>query len=191
MLPTPITAKAMSAVASIGEAAISRNGEPSTPPTPTAASSQPTPAEPVPSSLIAVTTSSTARAPATSICAVNRPRSALRPIVRAPASSAPPSDSSACSGCSRSTATSGSRRTSRIVESPNAAAAKPNTAVVPVATSSTPASAGPAKKPRPSIVEETTFAAVSCSGSSTRLGRIATCAGRKGVPATATPTPSP
>ena len=46
---------------------------PSTPPTPSAAFSEPSPASPMPSTSSASTTTSTLRAPATSVCAAKRP----------------------------------------------------------------------------------------------------------------------
>jgi hypothetical protein len=51
-----------------------------------------------------------------------------------------------------------------------------------VTASSAPPIAGPAKVPTLSIVERTTFAAVSSSGVRARWGRSADSAGRKAVP---------
>ena len=68
-------------------------------------------------------------------------------------------------------------------------ALNPKTTGTSATARSTPATAGPAKKPTDSIVLDATLAAVSSAGWVASWGRSAICAGRKAVAAMAVATP--
>ena len=165
---------------------------PMTQPTPIAEFRYPTPAFPRPSVSTDSTTMYTWSAPNRNDCAARRvisTRSAgSRPIVRKPASASettvPGSTSDFGAACGPRT------RRSTKAEMASMAAVIANTTSGPVAASSTPANAGPAKTAMLSTVLATAFAAVSSSGVRASAGVSAACAERNGVAVIAAATAS-
>ena len=156
---------------------------PTMPPIPTAELSRPSPASPRPSRSSATAASRTVSAPSTNVCAAKKPSSRrTRPSLRtAPIPSVTwASSPGSASAASRVRGVSWMRDTSSADHSSVPAVTNSTTAVLETA-SSRPASAGPAKKLVLSIPFDTTFAAVSCSGRSARLGSSADFAGSNAV----------
>jgi hypothetical protein len=155
------------------EAMTATTNAPTMLPTPIAVLSQPTPALPAWSRLMASTTSSTSSAPDVRVWAPVRPTMTLSAGCRITVEKPAVSSGQRLGRSVRSGGLSWGTWTTKAADQTRTAPLKAKTAAGPLSASSTPPSAGPANIPTLAMVLLTTLAAVSSSGVSTSDGRSA------------------